>query len=164
MGWISSWVGMRITTPLKASLFIDSQSGTARLVALSRFLVAIWRARVVLHFDGVVDLHREGGDADFSAVDLDMAVADELSGRGARVGEAKVVDNVVQTRLQDLEHLLAGDAAALEGPLVHAAKLPLHQPVEIAKLLLFQQTHAVVGGLAAGLWAVHARAVITALE
>ena len=35
---------MRITTPLRASLFNESQSGTARLAALSRFLVANWRA------------------------------------------------------------------------------------------------------------------------
>ena len=47
---------------------------------------------------------------------------------------------------------------------VHAAKLALHEPVEITELLLFQQAHAVVGGLAAGLGAMHAGAVIAALK
>src|SRR5207253_7813035 len=43
IGWISSRVGMRATAPLKASLLSDSQSGTTRLVAISRFFEAICR-------------------------------------------------------------------------------------------------------------------------
>src|SRR5256885_14531375 len=35
---------MRISTALRPSLFKLNQSGTARLVAISRFLVANWRA------------------------------------------------------------------------------------------------------------------------
>ena len=76
MGWISSRVGMRMTTPLSASLFSDSQSGTARLVALSRFFVANWRDDVgVLDLDDVVHLQAEGRDVHLAAVDLDVAVA-----------------------------------------------------------------------------------------
>ncbi len=76
MGWISSRVGMRMTTPLRASLFNDSQSGTARLVAISRFLVANWRDTFeFLTSIDVVHLEAEGRDVDLAAVHLDVAVA-----------------------------------------------------------------------------------------
>ena len=48
--------------------------------------------------------------------------------------------------------------------LVDAAELALQQAVVIAQLLLLDQTQAVIGVLAAGLRAVHAGAVIAALE
>src|SRR6185503_17812360 len=122
------------------------------------------RTRVVLHFDGVVHFDRVGGDADLSAVHLNVAMPDQLAGGGAGVSDAKVVDDIVEARLENLKHLLAGHTAALEGAFVHAAELAFHQPVVIPELLLFQQAQAVVSGLAAGFGAVHARAVVAALE
>jgi hypothetical protein len=83
----------------------------------------------------------------------------------ARVfAKAEVIDDVVQPGFENLQHLLAGDAAALEGALIDAAELAFHQAVEIAQLLLLDQAQAVFGVLAAGLGSVNARAVIAAFQ
>ena len=95
---------------------------------------------------------------------LHVAVGDQLPGGGAGIGEAEMISDVVQAGLQNLQHLLAGDAAALQGALINAAELAFQQAVVIAQLLLLDQAEAVVGVLAAGLRAVHAGAVIAALE
>jgi hypothetical protein len=63
-----------------------------------------------------------------------------------------------------LQHLLTGDAAALERALIYTPELPFHEAVIITQLLLLDQTEAVIGMLAARLGAVHAGTVIPALK
>ena len=48
----------------------------------------------------VVGPHLVAGDVDAAAVDLEVAVADELAGLRARGGEAEAVDDVVEARLE----------------------------------------------------------------
>src|SRR5437667_3054009 len=91
-------------------------------------------------------------------------MADKLAGGGARIREPQVIANVIETGLEDLQHLFAGDATALEGALINSAELPLHQAVVIAQLLLFDQTQTIIGVLAARLGAMDAGAVVAALQ
>ena len=165
MGWISSRVGMRITTPLNSSLFNDSQSGTARLVEISRFLVANWRETLLFFdVDDVVHLERAGRNVDLAAIDLDVAVRNHLPRGGAGVRKTEVINHVVEARLQNLQHLFARDATAFQRLFVNAAELALHQTVIVTELLLLDQAEAVIGVLAAGLGAMHAGTVIAAFE
>ncbi len=154
-----------MTVPLNSSLLSESQSGTARLADCSRFLVANLPRHVgILDFDGVVHLEPAGRHIDLAAVDVDVAVGDHLAGGGAGVGKTELIHHVVQAGFENLQHLLAGDAAALQRLFIHAAELALHQPVIIAQFLLFDQTQAVIGGLAAGFGAVNAGAIIAAFQ
>src|SRR5690348_7913066 len=75
-----------------------------------------------------------------------------------------MVADVVQPGFENLQHLFAGDAAALEGALVDTAELPLHQAIIVTKLLLFDEAKPVIGVLAAGLGAMNARAIVAALQ
>ena len=135
-----------MTTPLSASLSNESQSGTARLAALSRFLVANWRAALEFLISmTVVHLKAEGRNVDFSAVDLDVAMSHQLAGGRPGIGEAQVVNDIVQPGLQNLQHLLAGYAPAPQGAFVNATELAFHQTVIIAELLFFDQAQAVIG-------------------
>ena len=165
MGWISSRVGMRMTTPLRASLSNESQSGTARLAALSRFLVGqLPRGIGILDLNDVVDLEAEGRNVDLAAVDLHVAMGHQLPGGRARIGEAEMISDIVQPGLQDLQHLLAGNSTAPESAFVNAPELALEQAVVIAELLFLNQTQTVIGVLATRLRAMHAGAVIAPLE
>ena len=165
IGWISSRVGIRITVPLNSSLFRDSQSGTARLVAISRFFVANWRDTLeFLTLDHVVHLEAEGRDVHLAAIDGDVAVRNHLARRGARVRKAEVINHVVEARLQNLQHLFAGDAAAFQRLFIDAAELAFEQAVVITQLLLLDQTQAVIGVFAARLRAVNAGTVVAALK
>ena len=62
--------------------------------------------------DHIARLDHERRDVGLAAVDDEMAVADELAGLLARVGEAHAVDDVVQPALEELEQVVAGHAAA----------------------------------------------------
>src|SRR5438477_6115970 len=93
-----------------------------------------------------------------------MAMTDQLPGRRARVGEPQMIAEVVQPGFQDLQHLLAGDAAALQRTLVHAPELSFEQSVIITELLLLDKTESIIGVLAARLRTVHARAIIAAFK
>src|SRR5215468_7559607 len=93
-----------------------------------------------------------------------MAVANHLARGSARVGKAKVENHVVETCLKNLQHLLAGYTAAAQRLLVNATELAFEQAVVITELLLLDEAEAVIGVLAAGLRAMHARTVIAAFQ
>ena len=101
---------------------------------------------------------------DLAAVDRNVAVANHLARGGAGVGKAEVINDVVEARLQNLQHLLAGDTATAQRFFINAAKLAFHQTVEITELLFLNQAEAIIGGLAAGFRAMDAGAVIAALK
>ena len=75
-----------------------------------------------------------------------------------------MINNVVEARLQNLQHRLAGDTATAQRFFIDAAKLLFHQAVEITELLLLDQAEAVIGVLAARLRAVDAGAVVAAFK
>ena len=90
-------------------------------------------------------------------------MADELARLRARGGEAEPVDDVVETRLEHAQQVLAGDAALAVRLLVVGAELRLEQAVVAARLLLLAQLEQVLGLLDAAA-AVLARRVAAALD
>src|SRR5262245_4958533 len=104
------------------------------------------------------------GDVDPAAVDLDVAVVDELAGLGAGGRPAGPVDDVVEPALEQLQHDLAGDAALARGLLVEVAELPLVEAVGEAGLLLLLELLEVLGRVAAPAAAVLTRRVGAALQ
>ena len=91
-------------------------------------------------------------------------MAHHLARSGAGIAEAEMEHHIVQTGLQDLQHLFAGDPAAPEGALINATKLALHQSIIIAQFLLLDQAKGVIGVFAARLGPMHSGAVVAALE
>ena len=79
-----------------------------------------------------------------------------LAGHGAGLTEVQAIAHVVETALQQLEHVLAGDALHVGGGQIVLMELTLHDAVGPADLLLLTKLNAVLGLLAAAL-AVHAR-------
>ena len=106
---------MRITTPLNSSLFkrhpIRHGAAGGDFKVLGRQLA---RHVVVLDLDHVIHLEGERRHIDLAAIDLDMAVADHLARGGAGIREAEVENNVVETGLENLEHLFARDTTAAQ--------------------------------------------------
>src|SRR5580765_5133150 len=113
--------------------------------------------------DHVVRLDLVAGDVHALAVDLEVAVANELAGLRARCGEAEPVDDVVETRLQHAQERLAGDPLALRRLLVVRAELLLEQAVVPARLLLLAQLEQVLALLDPAA-AVLARRIAAALD
>ena len=157
---------MRATLPLKR-IAIDRQPIRHRrdLRQLQIAQRELARFRFVLDRDFVAGLHIEGRDIDVAAVDLHVAVRNELARGAARIGEAEAENDVVEPRLEQLQQRLTGNAALAQRALENAAELPLEQAVLVTKLLLFAERDGVIGLFAAGTFrAVHARRIIFPLE
>src|SRR5829696_4147248 len=107
------------------------------------------RARLLGHLDDVVLAHPVGRDVDLAAVDPDVAVAHQLAGHVAGLGEAGAVDHVVQPRLEDLEEDLTGLAGLSVGLFVVTAELLLEDAVDAAGLLLLTKLEQVLAVLGA---------------
>ena len=90
-------------------------------------------------------------------------MADELARLRARGGEAEAVDDVVETRLEHPQQLLARDAGAAGRLLVVVAELLLEQAVVAARLLLLAQLQQVLALLDAAA-AVLTRRIRAALD
>src|SRR6185503_9547452 len=88
--------------------------------------------------------HLVARDVDAAAVHLEMAVADDLAGLGARGREAEAVDDVVEARLEHAQQRLARDARRLGRFLVVVADLLLEDAVVAARLLLLTQLEEVL--------------------
>src|SRR5439155_5811231 len=74
------------------------------------------------------------------AVDRDVAVGDQLAGLAGGEREAETQAHRVQARLELADHLLAGHGPAPVGTLVVAAHLLLVDAVDVAELLLLEQS------------------------
>src|SRR5438309_1139477 len=83
-------------------------------------------------------------DVDLAAVDLEMAVRDELAGLVPAHGEPAPVHHVVQSQLEELEQARAGDPLGMGGFLVVAAELLLKDAVDAASLLLLAELDQVL--------------------
>src|SRR5712664_3477685 len=154
----------RLHRALEPALVQVEPGGDAAAVhRLQRLVDADDLAGLLLHRDHVAHLHLVAGDVDLAVVDAEVAVAHQLAGLGAGVGEAQPEDDVVEALLEELEQVLAGLALGGAAAQVVAAELRLQQAVEALDLLLLAQLHAVLGELGAPL-AVLARRVRTALD
>ena len=103
---MSSRAGRRSTLPLTFSASSSSHSGTPRPRAVSTLdRISGFLRLASLTDDRLPGLHLVGGDRDLAAVDLHVAMADELPRLGARGREAQAVDDVVEP---PLEHAPAG--------------------------------------------------------
>src|SRR5260221_164491 len=59
----------------------------------------------IFDFHRVIYLQAIGWDVDLAAIDPDMTMRDQLASGGAAIGKAKMITNVVQASLENLEHL-----------------------------------------------------------
>src|SRR5689334_21409282 len=101
--------------------------------------------RLLADLDDVVLAHPEGRDVDLAAVDLGVAMAEQLPGGGARGGQASAVDDVVPARLEDLQQHVTGLARLVHRLLGVAVELLLQHAVHAAGLLLLAQLQQVFG-------------------
>src|SRR5256714_8851 len=113
--------------------------------------------------DHGVGAHLVARDVDPAAVDLEVAVANELAGLRARGCEAEAGDDGVETRLEHPQGLLTCDAPAPRGPRGVVAELLLEQAVVPSRLLLLAELQQVLGLLDAAA-AVLARRIAAALD
>jgi hypothetical protein len=74
----------------------------------------------------------------------------ELARCTARIGKPKPVNNVVESRLQQLEKRFPGYTTLGQRTLENATKLSFKQSVLIAQLLFFTEGNRVIGLLAPG--------------
>src|SRR5439155_6921739 len=121
------------------------------------------RGRRRLDGDHVVRAHLVRGDVHSAAVDSPVAVADELARLPARGGESESNEHVVESRLEQAQEVVAGDARLAARLRVVVAELPLEDPVVAAGLLLLAQLEPVLGLLRAAA-AVLAGRVVAALD
>ena len=143
---------------------IGLEPGRNRRGQVGRVAHDLLGGAALLQGDDVVGADLVARDVHAAAVDLEVAVADELPGLRARGGEAEAVDDVVDPRLEHAQQVVAGDAGALlRGLLVVGAELLLEQAVVPARLLLLAQLQQVLGLLDAAA-AVLARRIRAALD
>jgi hypothetical protein len=72
----------------------------------------------------------------------------ELARCTARVGEPKPVNNIIESRFQQLEKRFTGYTTLAQRTLENAPELSLEQSVLIAQLLFFTEGNSVIGLLA----------------
>ena len=73
-----------------------------------------------------------------------MAVRHQLAGSGARRSDAQTIYHIVQTAFEQLQQVLARDAAHTGRLIVRACELLLQQTVRILGFLFFAQLRAVL--------------------
>ena len=117
-------------------------------------------------FEGnhIVNLAKIGRDVDFLAVNEDVAMVHELTGRGSRTGEAHAEDEVVETALKNAEEGQTSDGSILFGNHEETAELAFVYAVEFLQLLLLKKLGSVLGRLPFAIRAMLARTIRTTLE
>src|SRR3954470_12545133 len=103
------------------------------------------RGRPVGDGDHVVRLDLVARDVHAAAVDVEVAVPDELPGLGARRCEPESVDDVVEASLEHPEQVLTRDPGALGRLGVVRTELFLEQAVVAARFLLLAQLQQILG-------------------
>ena len=114
--------------------------------------------------DLVAHVHLVRGNVDLAAVDLNVAVANDLASLAARDGEAEPEGHVVQAPLQLLDEQFAGDARGAVGLLVVLAELAFEREVHALGLLLLVQLQAVAHDLGLAVFAVLAGGEVALLD
>src|SRR4029453_3504453 len=94
-----------------------------------------------------------------------MPMRHELARCTARIGEPKPVNNIIESRFQQLEKRFTRHTAFAQRTLENAPELSFEQPVLIAQLLFLTEGNRVIGTLAPGApRAVDARWIILPLQ
>ena len=162
--WISFGSSLRSGLRVKMPEILSTSTGTKGAAGIDAFLDDL-EGSIALEGDDVADLAEVGSDVDFLAVDEDVPVVDELTGRGAGAGEAHAVDEVVEAGFEDAEEREARDGFLVSlGKDEQAAELTLVDAIEGAKLLLLEELLAVFGRLALAVLAVLARTIGSLLQ
>src|SRR5580698_7700753 len=125
----------------------------------------VYLARGFLDLDQVADLHLKGGDVDAPAVDLDVAVVDELArGKHGR-HELGAVDEGVEPALEQADEVGARVALEAQRLDIIFVELALRNVAVVAlDLLLGLELGAEVGRLALAALAMLARPIFTLVE
>src|SRR5262249_5322904 len=113
---------------------------------------------LLANLDPVARAKDDARDVEALAVHQHVAVAHELPRLGAREGEAEAVNDAVEPRLEQAEHLLARPALPARRIEVILLELALDDAVDAADLLLLPKANRVLAQLDARL-AVLARRV-----
>src|SRR5262249_690564 len=116
----------------------------------------------ILHRHLVAGLQQHARNVAVLAVDLNMAVADELPRAGARRREPESMDHIVQPPFHDAQKRLAGLLRRARGCREITPDLILQNAVEAFQLLFCAEAHAVLAELAAAV--VHARRRVAAFD
>jgi hypothetical protein len=109
--------------------------------------------------DNLSGLNLVGCDVDALAVNNDMFVEDELTGSGTCGSDAKTINYIVETRLEELEKVLTGNAFGTFSLSEQTAELVLEYAISIFGLLLLLQLRAIFGELTTAVGAVLARRI-----
>ena len=112
----------------------------------------------------VSGLNLVGGDVnDFSVYD-DMAMEHDLTGSGAGGSDTETVNDVVETRFEELDEDFTGDTFHARSLVEEVAELTLENAVSVFHFLLFAELSSVLRRFAATVLTVLAGGIITALE
>src|SRR5687768_15840934 len=119
---------------------LGNAASGGRLDGLADLIVL---AALFPHLNHVALADLIGGDVDLLAVDLDVAVADELPRLGAGGCEAEGVDHVVEPELELAEQVVTGDAGARGRAVEVDPELILEQAVNALDLLFLAKLDTV---------------------
>src|SRR6185369_11749044 len=107
---------------------------------------------LLANLDDIAFLQLVGADIDALAIDLDVAMVDELAGGEDGRHELGAIDHGLQTALEEADQVLRGIALAADGFGVELAELALADRGVIAlQALLRHQLDAEIGRLLAAL-------------
>ena len=109
--------------------------------------------------DRLTGLDDVGRNVEDLAVDDDVLVGNELTGRRARRSDAEAIDDVVETRFAHLEEEVARLALLGHSALEEDTELTLAHTVDVLGLLLLEKLLAVLGDFALTLRAVLSRRI-----
>src|SRR5262249_39627567 len=118
--------------------------------------------RSVFSPDDVARVNQVAGNIAATAVNGNVAMANQLPSLGAGKAKAQSTGDIVQSPFQEAHQRLASIPFALDRALVVAAELPLQDAVIALDLLLLAEVNAIIGQLAAA--GGHARRVLAALD
>src|SRR5260370_19543239 len=99
------------------------------------------------HFDHVFWFNQRRRNIALAAVELDVPVADDLPRLRAAGPQAHPVDDIIETALEQSQHVIAGDAFHHGGLFVVIAELGLEDTVDAARFLLLAKLQSVSHGL-----------------
>src|SRR4029077_18278713 len=123
------------------------------------------RFGLVLDRNFVACFHIIGSNVHAASVHEHVPMRHELARGAARVSESKPVDNIIESRFQQLEKRFTGYTTLAQRTLENAPELFFKQSVLVAQLLFFAESNRVIRLLAPGTSrAVYAGWIILALQ
>ncbi len=93
--------------------------------------------RGILNLNLVTGQNIIARDINLVAVDANVSVIDELTSRGATLGQAEKIDCAIKAGFEQLQETFARDATFFLRIFEDASELTLKEPVNVTELLLF---------------------------